>query len=110
MTNVYQDTRWAQARDAALHRDGERCSLSRLFGGDCHATLDVHHLTPVSDGGAPYDLDNLLTACHTHHPMLEGMRRYVTQKRERKIPPCRHRHYYAHAARECLERRMRQAA
>lgn len=108
MHNVYSDTRWAKARDAAIHRDSGRCTVARLFGGDCHPTLHVHHVTPLAEGGAPYDLDNLLTACQSHHPQLEAMRRYVL--RQRKVPPCRHRHFYDHARRECLERRLRQAA
>lgn len=108
MHTIYAQPEWAHARDAALHRDGERCTVSRLFGGECHASLHVHHVVPLADGGAPYDLDNLLTACKRHHPMLEAMRRYVL--RQRQVPPCRHRHFYDHARRECLERRMRQAA
>ncbi len=107
MANLYQTAEWAHARDAALSRDGRRCTVSRLFGGDCHPVLHAHHVIPVSDGGAPYELDNLLTACASHHPMLEAMRRYVLRKRQPRR--CRHNHRYDHARREC-ERRLSEAA
>lgn len=107
MTETYRTPQWASARDAALARDDRRCTVSRLFGGDCHPVLHVHHVIPVEQGGAPYDLDNLLTACASHHPMLEAMRRYVLRKRAPRR--CPHVHRYPHAREEC-ERRMAQAA
>jgi hypothetical protein len=104
---IYRTPEWASARDAALARDNERCTVSRLFGGDCHSVLHVHHVTPVAEGGAPYELDNLLTTCASHHPMLEGMRRYVLRKRAPRR--CPHNHRYPHAREEC-ERRLAEAA
>lgn len=108
MAEIYTTAEWAEARAAALLRDGSRCSLSRLFGGSCHPVLHVHHLIPVGDGGAEFDVDNLLTACQSHHPMLEAMRRYVLRKR--KIPACRHVHRYRTGREECLRRRLGRAA
>lgn len=107
MTNVYSDTRWAEARDAALTRDGSRCSVSRLFGGQCHPVLHAHHVVPVEECDDPFDVDNLVTACQSHHPMLEAMRRYLSRKQEPRR--CPHNHRYP-GAREACERRMASAA
>lgn len=59
-------------REAALKRDGYRCSA-------CGSTrqLHVHHVVPISQGG-PDSLGNLLTLCQkchqrAHHP-LRGRR------------------------------------
>lgn len=108
MTAALRTPEWADTRTKVLARDGQRCSLARLFGGACHGIIDVHHLQPVNEGGDPYALDNCLSVCHRHHPMLEAMRRYVMRKRA--VPPCRHAHRYDHARRECAERRARMAA
>lgn len=102
MAEIYSTPDWAAARQAALDRDGSRCTLARLFGGECHDVLDVHHLIPVADGGDPFDVDNLVTACHSHHPRLEAMRRYVMRGRAPRR--CRHQHRYDHARRECEAR------
>jgi hypothetical protein len=56
----------------------------------------------VSEGGAPFDIDNAVTACARHHPMLEALRRRLLAP----PPRCRHRHPYP-AGREACERRMR---
>lgn len=69
--------------------------------------LDVHHLVPVSDGGDPYCLDNLVTVCHSHHPMLEGLRRWLTRRRGWKR--CHHHHPYP-GGRAACERRLNAAA
>ena len=100
---IYTSPEWAAARDAALLRDGSRCTVQRLIGGRCHPTLDVHHLEPVAEGGAEFDLDNLVTVCHSHHPRLEALRRYLLRKPEWRR--CRHDHRYDYARREC-ERRL----
>ncbi len=95
---------WQAFRARVLVRDGNRCQIGHLLGGDCHPILDVHHLTPVSEGGDPYDIDNAITACHSHHPVLEGIRRRLNKP----IPPCRHVHRYDHAREECRQRRILQ--
>lgn len=105
---LYDSPKWSAARTRILARDADRCTVARLIGGPCHARLDVHHLIPVEEGGAPYDDDNLVTVCARHHPMLEALRRWLLRRRQ--IRPCRHRHRYDHARRECLERRLREAA
>lgn len=103
MTDVYRTPQWARARTLALSRDGDRCTVSRLFGGGCHPVLHVHHVIPVEEGGDPFDVENLLTACASHHPMLEGLRRQLLRRREPR--KCRHNHRYDHARQECARRR-----
>lgn len=53
---------WARARRAALTRDGWRCTVCSRPG-----RLEVHHLTPLEDGGEPYALENLATLCRQCH-------------------------------------------
>jgi 5-methylcytosine-specific restriction endonuclease McrA len=31
----------------------------------------VHHITPISMGGSPHELSNLVTLCGSHHARLE---------------------------------------
>lgn len=62
---------WFEARKAALDRDGWVCQQCGM-PNDEHVerfnhSLHVHHLTPVSDGGAKFDLDNLQTICAECH-------------------------------------------
>lgn len=105
---VYDTTLWRIARLRALRRDGRRCSVARLLGGTCAGTLHVHHLHPLTNGGEPYALDNLVTACAAHHPMLEALRRAVIEKLAGVVPEpprCRHEHRTADAREQC-ERRM----
>lgn len=108
-TRLYDSPEWRAVRDRVLARDGRRCTVGRLLGGPCHPTLHVHHVVPVSEGGAPFDDDNAVTVCARHHPMLEAIRRAVLARRERPVPKCRHNHRYDHARRECHERRARAA-
>ncbi|MCY4508425.1 MAG: HNH endonuclease signature motif containing protein, partial [Acidobacteria bacterium] len=56
--------RWARARAAALARDGYRCRACGRFGG---RALEVDHITPISEGGAPFDLANLQSLCRDCH-------------------------------------------
>jgi 5-methylcytosine-specific restriction endonuclease McrA len=50
--------RWQKARAAAKQRDGNRCV-------NCGATegLQVHHVVRLENGGAEFDLNNLVTLC-----------------------------------------------
>lgn len=101
--SLYSSPAWAEARAAALDRDGHRCTVARLLGGECADRLDVHHVIPVREGGAWYDDDNLITVCQSHHPMVESIRRQILHKRG--VRKCPHDHRYDHARREC-ERRL----
>jgi len=116
MTTLLTDTQaWETARSAALDRDGHRCTVARFLGGRCHDVLDVHYLLPVSEGGDEYDVDNLITACHRHHPMVEALRRGILRRRHDRWMPCPHppgTHRYPHAREACerlLNRRRRRA-
>ena len=102
MDNRYNSQEWEQARTRTLLRDANRCSLGRLFGGDCHPVLHVHHLRRPEDGGEPYADLNLLTVCASHHPQLEALRRAVARRERRRCP---HRHPYP-GAREACERKL----
>lgn len=99
--SVYHTTAWAQARRAALARDGNRCTVSRLLGGDCHGALHVHHITPLASGGT-HTIDNLGTVCATHHPMWEALRRKLSTLRAPRR--CPHHHVHAEARRLCEQR------
>lgn len=50
-------------RRAIIHRDRNRCAID---GCDSRNRLQIHHITPWSQGG-PTDPSNLLTLCWYHH-------------------------------------------
>lgn len=109
MVNVYGTLRWELARTRAIERDRALCTVSRLLGGDCTPGLDVHHIRPLSEGGAPFELENLATVCDGHHPMWEALRRNllrVIDRDEERPPRCNHQHRTIEA-RELCEARMR---
>lgn len=106
MSNLYQTLHWATARSAALARDCNECQVRRLLGGDCSGILHVHHVVRPEHGGGKYDLDNLLTVCAGHHPQLEALRRFVTDKRGWKRCPHYHR---TPAGREACEAKLNRA-
>ena len=58
----HHGARWDQVRLAALERDGWRCQTCGKAG-----VLEVHHVVALRDGGAPYDLANLVTLCRACH-------------------------------------------
>jgi 5-methylcytosine-specific restriction endonuclease McrA len=109
MDAFYSSLRWRRLRRRALERDGNRCTVSRLLGGDCSpGSLHAHHVVPISEGGAPLDLDNVGTSCPGHHPQWEALRRTLVGRRapQREEPvECRHFHP-TREAREICERRM----
>jgi len=67
-------------RAAVLDRDGHRCTVSRLLGGECSQRLDVHHIVPRREGGGD-ELDNLASVCASHHPRWEALRRAILNER-----------------------------
>jgi 5-methylcytosine-specific restriction endonuclease McrA len=73
---IYHTRRWKEARAKVLARDGHCCR-------ECGTSqeLAVHHVEPVSEGGAFWDLDNLVTLCITHHNQADAARR-AGDKRE----------------------------
>lgn len=108
MRSLYSTALWRRARARALSRDGRRCTVARLLGGPCSAELHVHHLVPVEDGGALYDLENLITACSRHHPKLEALRRAILSDDDDGPPRCPHQHRHPEARRQCEERLARE--
>ena len=52
-------------------RDQRQCTQNDLNGLRCKERrwLDIHHLIPVSKGGAS-TLENLATVCKAHHKMI----------------------------------------
>ena len=68
----FRDTpEWHHTRKDALDRDGEQCQDCGLPRGEHRETFDrdleVHHITPVSEGGAKFDMENLVTLCVPCH-------------------------------------------
>jgi 5-methylcytosine-specific restriction endonuclease McrA len=68
-TRIRDRAQWKDARTAARARDGG-CVYRN--GGGCDGALAVHHRIPIEQGGAPYDLRNLETACRAHHERAEA--------------------------------------
>lgn len=103
---------WPAARAAALERDGARCSVARLLGGACSPPpLHVHHLVPRREGGTDA-LDNLVTSCARHHPVLEALReavRAISRRNEDEAERRRRRarHFVAVVGRGYHERDLR---
>jgi hypothetical protein len=60
-------------RRAIIHRDHNRCAAD---GCDSRNRLQVHHITPWSQGGAT-DPDNLITLCWYHHHIIIHQWRYT---------------------------------
>lgn len=70
---INKETR--KIRDSRLWRDRIRptqlsmnpvCSICQEKGRLSEA-VEVDHIVPLSDGGAPYDYDNLQSLCHRCH-------------------------------------------
>ena len=56
-TSIYKSPAWRRARAAVLERDEWECVRCHRYG---HT---VHHISPLADGGAAYDLSNLQVLC-----------------------------------------------
>lgn len=112
MTDFYNSPEWRALRERVIARDGARCTVARLLGGACTGNLHVHHIQPRDEyPELALDEDNCATVCAGHHVRWEAIRRMLVRFRDplRQVGPCRHSHRYAHAARECRERRAREA-
>lgn len=61
---------WRSVREMKLRRSPlcERCQEEGLV---IEAT-EVHHIIPISDGGAPYTFDNLMSLCHRCHMKIHA--------------------------------------
>lgn len=61
--SVYHTPEWRRTRRAVYRRDSWTCR-------ECGAKdrrLHAHHVTPLSEGGAKFDMDNLTTVCEECH-------------------------------------------
>ena len=105
-SDFYNSPEWRAVRELTLARDGNRCSVARLIGGDCSARLDVHHLQSLDERpDLGLALDNLLTVCSCHHPTLEAIRRMLRIIRLIDMPPCGHHHPYRQGRIDCENKR-----
>jgi len=66
---VWSTARWQRTSAAVLARDGHRCAECGTGTG----RLEVHHRQSLADGGAAYDLRNLVTLCPSCHRGQEGV-------------------------------------
>lgn len=106
MQTLYDTLRWRELRARAIARDRSRCVVSRLLGGKCSGLLHVHHIEPVEERpDLAWDLDNLATACASHHGRWEALRRALVRERRSGFRRCPHRHTNR-AGREACERRL----
>ena len=55
--------RWKRIVRIVRRRDGGRCRQCQRS----YRRLEVHHVRRVVDGGAPFDLANLITLCNVCH-------------------------------------------
>jgi len=65
---LYGTKKWKVVAAKVIERDGSECQY--CFAED---DLLVHHIHPVNDGGAKYDMDNLVTLCRSCHMTWEGL-------------------------------------
>ena len=86
----YGTTLWQRLRKAAKARDKQRCQeCIKLFPGITpQYGLHVHHIKAMSDGGSPFNLDNLICLCEKHHweaerPMREKRQGNMANSRNR---------------------------
>lgn len=103
----YDSSEWREFAAGIRERDGHRCTVGWLLGGDCSGHLHVNHVIPRRE--APhlqFAPDNCGTVCASHHPQWEALRRTLVSRRT--VPPCRHRHPYKEGAEACRRRRARE--
>jgi 5-methylcytosine-specific restriction endonuclease McrA len=87
---AYHSTRISRARRAKIHeRDGHRCVQCRRASKKIDPVngkrLDVHHVTPVGDGGGDTD-DNLVSLCRRCHNRIEHGREKLRWTPSSSVP------------------------
>jgi 5-methylcytosine-specific restriction protein A len=70
-SEVYNGQRWRKVRLLAL-ADSQGLCVSCLANGLVTQAKEVDHITPISQGGAVYDLDNLQPLCVPCHARKSG--------------------------------------
>lgn len=65
---IYNTAKWKNTRKAVLAKQPICAHCDNALA------VDVHHKVDLADGGAPYDLSNLVGLCKTCHGQ-ESMRR-----------------------------------
>jgi 5-methylcytosine-specific restriction protein A len=72
---IYNSARWQKVRKRKLGRD-PICEFG--FEGCLKEAEDVHHKVPLSEGGKPFSMENLMSGCkpcHTRHELEERRRK-----------------------------------
>jgi len=73
----YASKKWEQTRQNVLEQDDYECQACGMGMEEHKEThgmaLHVHHIHPISAGGARFDENNLVTLCNTHHREYEGL-------------------------------------
>lgn len=62
---LYSTTKWRKYRKSYIMRQGGVCEMCGATPLDQHLHLD--HITPLVDGGEPYNSDNLQLLCIQCH-------------------------------------------
>jgi len=60
------NARWRKLREYVLRRDNGLCQMCRTEGKITSGN-EVDHIKPLSQGGEPYNPDNLAVICTRHH-------------------------------------------
>jgi len=77
---IYGTTRWRRLRDAYI-RHNPLCELCSKVGLVTPGEV-VDHVIELKDGGAPWDVGNLMTVCRECHQKKTGEE--VKKRRRRK--------------------------
>ena len=65
----YESQSWRRTAKTAKRRDSFLCVHCKREGRTMAAVV-VHHLKPITEGGAKLDLDNTVSLCREHHEFL----------------------------------------
>jgi len=61
---IYHTPEWRRIRTEVYERDDYVCTVCE---DSANGPLHAHHQTPLSEGGEPFALDNLVTVCEPCH-------------------------------------------